>query len=129
MKQLLHKIALSLLLVSATFIAANAQAPAAGNASIDANLVIQLDPNAPLVSVYTFPISTMAFKNEEAAVRYFSLCRDNILNYTVDYAAKTATVTLGLQFTEPRGWGLTEYNEYFAKVAERYRSTLAVVNE
>ncbi len=129
MKQLFYKISLSLLLVSAAFFYASAQAPAVGTASIDANLVIQIDPTKPLMETYTFSISTMAFKDEAAANRFFSLCRDNILNYTLDYANKTATVKLGLQFTEPRGWDVNEYNEYFAKAAERYRMMLTVVNE
>ena len=129
MKQLIYKISLSLLLVSASFLYASAQAPTPGHAAIDANLVISLDTDAPLTADYTFSISTMSFKDEAAAVRYFSLCRDNILTYTVDYAARTATVHIALEWMEPRGWDVAQYNEYFAKVAERYRNTLAVVNE
>lgn len=129
MKQLLYKISLSLLLVSTSFFYVSAQSPAVGNASIDNNLIIQIDPDAPLMEEYTFSISPLSFKDETAANRFFSLCRDNILTYTLDYAQGTATVKLGLQFTEPRGWDVPAYNEYFAKVAERYRMTLSVVNE
>lgn len=129
MKQIIYKFALSLLLVSASFIYASAQAVTPGHATIDESLVIRLDTNTPLTADYSFSISTMSFKDEAAAVRYFSMCRDNILTYTVDYAARTATVHLALEWMEPRGWDVAEYNEYFGKLAERYRTTLAVVNE
>lgn len=129
MKQLLQKLTVILLLVSATSLTAWAQTPDKGKATIADNMVIRLDTESPLVSDYSFSISAIAFKDAAAAERFFSLCRDNLMTYTVDYAAKVATVHLMLAYTEPRGWGITEYNEYFAKVGERYRSTLEVVNE
>lgn len=130
MKQLLFRISLSLLLVSGLTIFASAQAVATpGNATISSDMVIQIDSAAPLMETYTFSIAGISFDNEEAATRFFSMSRDNILNYTLDFTKKTVTVKLGLQFTEPRGWGVTEYNAYFATLAERYRTTLAIVNE
>ena len=129
MKQNLLKLAFSLLLVSSTVVVALAQAPVNGTASINSELVIVLDETAPLVADYTFDISGMHFNSKEAAERYFSLCRDNILSYTVNYDAKTANVHLSLQFMEPRGWDVKDYNAYFVKLGDRYRSTMTVVNE
>lgn len=129
MKQLLQKLTFSLLLVSAVTFTASAQATERGNATIDAGLVIHLDETEPLVADYSFSISTIAFKDEAAAVRFFGLCRDNIVSYTLDWAAKTATVHIALEYMEPRGWDIVKYNEYFSKLSERYRTTLSVVNE
>jgi len=127
MKQFFTRHLLSVFLVVVSAVSTFAQA--SGTATIDANMVISLNADAPLVSEYTFKIDKVGFKDEAAAVRFFGLCRDNIVNYTVNYVAGTATVTLGLQFTEPRGWGLAEYNNYFQTLAERYRTTLSIVNE
>lgn len=129
MKQLLQKLTVILLLVSAVNLTSSAQAPVRGEATIADNMVIRLDTESPLVADYSFSISAIAFKDAAAADRFFGLCRDNLMTYTVDYATNVATVHLMLEYTEPRGWGITEYNEYFAKLGERYRSTLGVVNE
>lgn len=129
MKQLLQKLTVLLLLVSATTLTSWAQAPGRGTATIANNMVIHLDTEAPLVADYSFSISAISFKDAAAAERFFSLCRDNLMTYTVDYASKVATVHLMLEFTEPRGWGVNEYNEYFTKVGERFRQTLTVVND
>jgi len=130
MKQLLTKLTLFLLLVSGFSLVSSAQAVATpGNATISSDMVIQIDPAAPLIENYVFSIAAVPFKSEEAANRFFSMSRDNILNYTLDYTKKTVTVKLGLQFTEPRGWGVAEYNTYFGNLAERYRTTLSIVNE
>lgn len=129
MKQYLRKLAMSLLLVSATTVFISAQTTAAGTATIGSDMVIHLDEASPLVADYTFSITGLTFKSKEACERYFSLCRDNILSYTVNYDTKTATVHLMLEYMEPRGWGVKEYNEYFQKVSDRYRSTIQVVNE
>lgn len=129
MKQTVQKLTLSLLLVFATATLVTAQTPAKGKATITSDLVILLDVATPLVADYVFDISPIAFKDQAAAERYFSLCRDNIVSYTLDYDKKLATVHIALELMEPRGWDLIEYNEYFVKLSERYRSTLAVVNE
>ncbi len=129
MKQLLQKLTFSLLLVSAVTFMASAQTPDRGNATIDANMVIHLDETQPLVADYSFSFSAIAFKNEAAATRFFGLCRDNIVSYNLDWAAKTATVHIALEYMEPRGWDIVKYNDYFSKLAERYRTTLSVVNE
>lgn len=129
MKQTVQKLTLSLLLVFATATLVTAQTPAKGKATITSDLVILLDVATPLVADYVFDISPIAFKDQAAAERYFSLCRDNIVSYTLDYDKKLSTVHIALELMEPRGWDLIEYNEYFVKLSERYRSTLAVVNE
>lgn len=129
MKQTVQKLTLSLLLVFATATLVTAQTPEKGKATITSDLVILLDAATPLVADYVFDISPIAFKDQAAAERYFSLCRDNIVSYTLDYDKKLATVHIALELMEPRGWDLVEYNEYFVKLSERYRSTLAVVNE
>jgi hypothetical protein len=129
MKQLLQKLAFLLLLVSAVTLTSRAQAPEKGKASISEGNLITLDITEPLVAEYTFSYATMVFKNDAAAERYFMLCRDNLVTYTVDLTKKEATVQLRLSSTDPRGWGVAEYNAYFAKVAERYQQMQAVVNE
>ena len=129
MKQTVQKLTLSLLLVFATATLVTAQTPEKGKATITSDLVILLDAATPLVADYVFDISPIAFKDQAAAERYFSLCRDNIVSYTLDYDKKLATVHIALELMEPRGWDLVEYNEYFVKLSERYRSTLVVVNE
>lgn len=130
MKQILTKLSLFLLLVSGLTMVSSAQAVATpGTATISSDMVIQIDPAATLMENYTFSIAAIPFASEEAATRFFSMSRDNILNYTLDYEKKSVTVKLGLQYTEPRGWGVVEYNEYFGILAERYRTTLAIVNE
>ena len=129
MKQILQKLAFSLLLVSATATMVTAQTPDVGKATINSDMVIILDESTPLVADYVFDISKISFKSKEATERYFSLCRDNILNYTVNYDTKMATIHLMLEFMEPRGWDVKEYNEYLSKLGERYRSTIQVVNE
>lgn len=129
MKQLLQKLAFSLLLVSAVTFTTWAQAPAKGSAAINGENVITLDITEPLVAEYTFSIATMGFKDDAAAERFFLLCRDNLLTYSVDVAKKEATVQLRLESTDPRGWGVAEYNAYFIKVADRYRQIQSVVNQ
>ncbi len=129
MKQIVQKLTLSLLLVFATTALVTAQTPEKGKATITSDLVILLDVSTPLVADYVFDISPISFKDQAAAERYFSLCRDNIVSYVLDYEKKLATVHIAIELMEPRGWDLIEYNEYFVKLSERYRSTLAVVNE
>ncbi len=129
MKQFLLKLTMSILLVSVTAFYTSAQTAVKGTATINSDLVIHIDETQALVADYSFDISAMHFNSQTACERYFSLCRDNILTYSVDYATKTASVHLALEYMEPRGWGVAEYNEYFQKVSERYRSTLSVVNQ
>lgn len=129
MKQIVQKLTLLLLLVFATAALVTAQTPEKGKATITSDLVIHLDVATPLVADYAFDISPIAFKDQAAAERFFSLCRDNIVSYSLDYETKTANMHIAIELMEPRGWDLTEYNEYFGKLSERYRSTLAVVNE
>ncbi|MFI5170819.1 MAG: hypothetical protein ACHQFW_00425 [Chitinophagales bacterium] len=129
MKQILQKLAFSLLLVSLTVTLTTAQSPVIGKATINTDMVITLDKSGPLVADYSFDISGMGLRNKEAAERYFSLGRDNLVSYTVNYDTKTATVHLMLDLTQPRGWDVDQYNEYFVKVSERYRSNMTVVNE
>lgn len=117
-----------LLLISFHFVA-NAQTATTGNATISSDFVITLNGEAPLAADYTFDISQLKFSSKEEAERFFSLCRDNLMNYTVNYDAKTATVHISLQYMEPRGWGISEYNEYFTKLAERYRNVYQAIHQ
>lgn len=125
MKKLLPKISFVLFLsVGATF-AVKAQTP--GNATIDKNFVITINANAPVVSDYVFDISAIPFKDEAQAEKFFKRNTDNLVSYSVDFANKTATVHLALQYVEPRGWGVTEWNNYFGGLSQRYTLTYQAV--
>lgn len=127
MKQVLRSLLLILLITVSFQFSSSAQT--AGKATINKDLVIHLNTDAPLVADYTFDISDLGFAAKEDAETFFNRCRDNLLNYTVNFETKTATVHISLEYMEPRGWGLSEYNEYFSKVSERYRSTYAALGE
>ncbi len=127
MKQILRSLLVSLLITVSFQFTASAQT--AGSATIGKDLVIHLNTDAPLVSDYTFDISNLGFTSMEEAEIFFSRCRDNLMNYTVNNETKTATVHISLQYMEPRGWGLSEYNAYFSKVSEHYRSVFAAISE
>ena len=129
MKQIVQKLTLSLLLVFATATLVTAQTPEKGKATINSNLIILLDVTTPLVADYVFDISPITFKDQAATERFFLIIHDNIVSYTLDYEKKTATVHIALELMEPRGWDVNKYNDYFVKLSERYRSTLAMVNE
>lgn len=127
MKQILRSLLVTFLITISVHISASAQT--AGSATIGKDLVIHLNMDAPLVADYTFDISNLGFKAKEDAEIFFSRCRDNLMNYTVNFETKTATVHISLEYMEPRGWGLSEYNEYFSKVSEHYRSVFAAIGE
>lgn len=129
MKQIVQKLTLSLLLVFATGTIVTAQAPVKGKATINSDLVILLDVSTPLVADYVFDISSLKFKDQAATERFFRLGHDNLVSYTLDYEKKLATVHIATELMEPRGWDLSNYNEYFVKLSERYRSTFEMVNE
>ena len=129
MKQIVQKLTLSLLLVFATATLVTAQTPEKGKATINSNLIVLLDVSTPLVADYVFDISPISFKDQAATERFFRIIHDNIVSYTLDYENKTATVHIALELMEPRGWDVNKYNDYFVKLSERYRSTLAMVNE
>ena len=129
MKQIVQKLTLSLLLVFATATLVTAQTPEKGKATINSHLIILLDVSTPLVADYVFDISPISFKDQAATERFFRIIHDNIVSYTLDYENKTATVHIALELMEPRGWDVNKYNDYFVKLSERYRSTLAMVNE
>ncbi len=120
---------LLVLLLTVSFSFAKAQVAGSGTATISNDLIIVLNEAAPLVADYSFDISQIKFENKEEAERFFSLCHDNLMNFSVSYESKTASVHISLEYMEPRGWGIKEYNEYFLKLSERYRQTYAVVIE
>jgi len=127
MKQTLRSLVLTLLISFSISFASKSQV--AVNASIGSDFVIHLNENTPLVSDYTFDISSMNFDSKEESEHFFSMCRDNLLNYSVNYDAKTASVHISLEYMEPRGWGINEYIGYFQKVSERYRKTYEAISE
>ncbi|MEZ5013463.1 MAG: hypothetical protein R2794_04165 [Chitinophagales bacterium] len=129
MKPIVYKLTFILLLVSFSSVIVTAQTAEKGTATINSAMVITLNTETPLVADYDFDISAMHFVSKEAAEEYFAKCRDNIVNYTVDFEKHTATIHLMLEFMEPRGWTVADYNAYLAKVSSRYQSVYSVVNE
>jgi len=127
MKQKLLPALLSLLITVSFSFSAGAQIANTGNAVIGSDFVIHLDEASPLVADYTFDISKISFTGKDQAEKFFSICRDNLLSYTVNYEAKTATVHIGLQYMESRSWGVSDYNAYFVKTSERYRHTFEAI--
>lgn len=81
-----------------------------------------------LTSTYVVDISSMNFKDADAAFKFFKSMTDNLVNSTVDYAAGQATIHLHLDYAV-EGWGIAEWNNYFVKTSERYRKAFAYFNQ
>ncbi len=105
----------------------NAQV-AVNTATIDANMNVILDTNAPLATDYVIDFSHMNFKNEQAAITYFRSFTDNLVKSEVNYAEKKLILHLQTQYTSDKGWAVNEWNQYFAQTSARYRATYEKVN-
>lgn len=98
------------------------------SATISEALVMQLDPAGPVVEVYTIDCSAMEFASDDAAERFFTSLQDNLVAFSYNAAEKTAEMKLSLQHVADRGWGATEWNNYFNSTAERYNRMFEAFN-
>lgn len=128
MKKLYLLTLLAAMISFTTFNRANAQAefPVA---SFDDNMILTIPSDVPLTQFYTIDISGMDFKDAAAADRFFRSMTDNLVRANVDFAAQKATLQIMTQYTESMGWGLTEWNNYFVSVSERYQGAFDNFNE
>ncbi|MFN0276802.1 MAG: hypothetical protein ACKVPJ_13730 [Chitinophagales bacterium] len=105
----MKKILFLVFILSATHIAFSQTAL---SATIDKNFLITLPTDQPLSSVYQLDISALSFKDEQDCADFFHKMHEIVVNYKVNFEAKTVTILLSYD-NRNEGWGLTEWNNYF----------------
>lgn len=121
---LLLTVSLSIIIISTEAVIAQADFPAA---TFGENMQLTISTEEPLSPFYTVDISSIAFKDAAGADRFFRSLTDNLVRATVDYATQKATIQLMVAYAD--GWGVAEWNNYFANVQARYLGAFEKFND
>ena len=114
------------LLVLTTLIAfASVALAGPGKATLTTETQIILDDSEPVASSYKADFSHIAYITDEAsAIKFFGYIKDNLTDFTIDYATKTVTIVLRTDLLpEGSSWDVSKWNEHY-DMTSAYRRDL-----
>ena len=86
---------------------------------VDQNFSIQLTDQLLQQKSITLDISVLQFKDEANAVKFFHSIANNLVEFKLDYASKTATMNLFPERLAGHAWTLNDWNEYISTMSNR----------
>ncbi len=90
---------------------------------VDQNFTIQLTDQLLQQKSITLDISALQFKDEANAVKFFNSIKNNLVEFSLDYSTKTATMNLFPERLGTHEWTLANWNEYISGMGQRCTTT------
>ncbi len=90
---------------------------------VDQNFKVQITDQLLQQKFVTLDISDLQFKSELEAQKYFHSIENNLVEFNVDYSAKTATMLLFPERIGNHTWTLDDWNAYIANMSTRCSTT------
>lgn len=80
---------------------------------LNKEFTLQLTETMLAQKAVTMDISDLQFADEATAVKYFNAIKNNLTDYTVDFAAQTAVMHLYPERLGKHTWTIADWNAYF----------------
>ena len=90
---------------------------------LDDHFSIQLTSQTLEQKSVQFDITGLNFKDEADAQKFFNSIQNNLVNFSVDYATKTATMFLYPERLGKTIWTIEDWNQYLDATSQRCTTT------
>lgn len=95
----------------------------AQSVKLDDHFSIQLTSQTLAQKSVQFDISGLNFKDEATAQKFFNSIQNNLVTFSVDYAAKSATMFLYPERLGKTIWTIEDWNQYLDSTSKRCATT------